>query len=70
VKDYSYNLPLTTWHSPLEKTMLRKIYYALGIGVILLYTTSSWLGWEFWNSGQSRSIIGVPFISTGYRGGK
>ncbi|MDQ3634766.1 MAG: hypothetical protein ACR2MD_13985 [Aridibacter sp.] len=50
--------------------MLRKLYYAMGIGVILLYTTSSWLGWEFLNSGRNRSIIGVPFISTGYRGGK
>jgi hypothetical protein len=50
--------------------MLRKIYLAFGVGVLLLYTTSSWLGWEFLNSGQNRSFIGVPFISTGYRGGK
>lgn len=41
----------------------------MGIGVILMYTTSSWLGWEFWNSGKNRSFIGVP-IATGFRGGK
>ncbi|MCO6511299.1 MAG: hypothetical protein J5I65_10965 [Aridibacter famidurans] len=50
--------------------MLRKIYYAFALGVILLYSTSAWLGWEFWNAGQSRSFLGVPFIYTGYRGGK
>ncbi len=50
--------------------MFRKLYYVMGIGVILMYTTSSWLGWEFWNSGKYRSFIGVPFISSGYRGGK
>ncbi len=35
-----------------------------------MYTTSSWLGWEFANSGKSRSFLGVPFIYTGFRGGK
>ena len=50
--------------------MFRKLYYAMGIGAILLYSTSSWLGWEFWNSGKNRSFLGVPFVSSGYRGGK
>ena len=50
--------------------MLRKIYYIFGIGVILAYTTSSWLGWEIFNSGKYRSTLGIPFISSGYRGGK
>ena len=50
--------------------MLRKLYYLIGIGAILFYTTSSWLGWELFNSGRNRSFIGVPFVSTGYRGGK
>ncbi|NNE98795.1 MAG: hypothetical protein HKN25_07220 [Pyrinomonadaceae bacterium] len=50
--------------------MLRKLYYAAGILVILSYATSAWLGWEFLNSGRYRSFLGVPFISSGYRGGK
>ena len=50
--------------------MLRKIYYLFGIGVILAYSGASLLGWEFLNSGKYRSVLGVPFISSGYRGGK
>lgn len=50
--------------------MFRKLYYAFAIGVILLYSTSAWLGWEFWNSGRMRSFLGVPFIYSSYRGGK
>ncbi len=50
--------------------MLRKIYYIFGVGVILTYTTASWFGWEIFNSGNYRSTLGVPFISSGYRGGK
>ena len=50
--------------------MIRKIYYIFGIGVILAYTTASWLGWEIFNAGKYRSTLGVPFISSGYRGGK
>ena len=42
--------------------MFRKLYYVFAIGVILLYSTSSWLGWEFWNSGQSRTFLGVPIL--------
>ena len=50
--------------------MFRKLYYLFGIGVILIYATSSWMGWEFANSGKNRSFLGVPFIYTGFRGGK
>jgi hypothetical protein len=50
--------------------MLKKLYLAFGIGVILLYSMSSFLGWEFAASG-SRSLIGVPFVTSGgFRGGK
>jgi ABC-type sulfate transport system permease subunit len=49
--------------------MLKKLYVLFGIGVILLYATSSWFGWEFANSGR-KSVFGVPFIYTGFRGGK
>ncbi|MEZ5307257.1 MAG: hypothetical protein R2684_08950 [Pyrinomonadaceae bacterium] len=50
--------------------MLRKLYYLFAIGVIGAYMTASYFGWEIFNSGQYRSTLGVPFISTGYRGGK
>lgn len=49
--------------------MLKKLYLILGLGVVLLYTTTAWFGWEVANSG-SRSRLGVPFIYTGFRGGK
>ena len=50
--------------------MLRTLFLIFGMGVVLLYATSSFMGWEFANSG-SRSIFGVPFIySGGFRGGK
>jgi len=50
--------------------MLKKLYLAFGIGVILLYSMSSFLGWEFAGSG-SRSFIGIPFVTSGgFRGGK
>jgi hypothetical protein len=49
--------------------MFRKIYLALGLGVVLLYSSAAWFGWELANSG-SRSRLGVPFIYTGFRGGK
>ena len=53
----------------LTEIMLKKLYLLFGIGVLALYVTSSWLGWEFANSGR-RSTFGVPFIYTGFRGGK
>lgn len=41
-----------------------------GLGVVLLYGISAFLGWELANSG-SKSRLGVPFIySGGFRGGK
>ncbi|HZH33361.1 MAG TPA: hypothetical protein VEX64_00905 [Pyrinomonadaceae bacterium] len=51
--------------------MLKKLYLAFGLGVILLYTTSAWLGWEFLNDGSRRGG-GSPFIffGRGFRGGK
>jgi hypothetical protein len=49
--------------------MLKTLFLIFGIGVILIYAASSWFGWEFANSG-SRSQLGVPFIYTGFRGGK
>jgi len=62
-------LPLTAYRLPLEKTMLKKLYLLFGIGVLLIYASSAWFGWEFANSG-SRSRFGMPFIYGGYRGGK
>ena len=49
--------------------MLKKLYLVLGMGVVLLYGSAAWFGWELANSG-SRSRLGVPFIYTGFRGGK
>ena len=49
--------------------MLKKLYLVLGIGVVVLYSAAAFFGWELANSG-SRSRLGVPFIYTGFRGGK
>ena len=50
--------------------MIKKaIFLTFGAGIILFYLMSSWFGWELANSG-SRSRFGVPFIYTGFRGGK
>jgi len=49
--------------------MLKKLYLLFGIGVIVLYSSAAWFGWELANSG-SKSRLGVPFIYTGFRGGK
>jgi hypothetical protein len=49
--------------------MFKKLYLVLGMGVVALYTASAWFGWEVANSG-SKSRLGVPFIYTGFRGGK
>lgn len=49
--------------------MLKAIYLIFGTGVLLLYSASAFFGWELANSGKN-SRIGVPFIYTGYRGGK
>jgi hypothetical protein len=50
--------------------MIKKaLFLTFGGGIILFYLLSSSLGWEFANSG-SRSRFGMPFIYTGFRGGK
>ena len=49
--------------------MLKKLYLVFGFGVLLLYAAGSWFGVELANSG-SHSRLGVPFIYTGFRGGK
>lgn len=49
--------------------MMKSLFLTFGIGVILLYSTASWFGWELANSG-SNSRLGMPFIYGGFRGGK
>ena len=49
--------------------MLKKLYLAGALGVVLLYGGASWFGWEIANSG-SHSRLGVPFFYSGFRGGK
>ncbi|MCC6329156.1 MAG: hypothetical protein IT174_11610 [Acidobacteria bacterium] len=49
--------------------MFKKLYVIFAMGVVLLYSAASWFGWELANSG-SKSRLGVPFIYTGFRGGK
>jgi hypothetical protein len=49
--------------------MLKKLYFVFGMAVLVLYASAAWFGWELANSG-SRSRLGVPFIYTGFRGGK
>lgn len=49
--------------------MFRKLYLVLGFGVVMVYGVASWFGWEMANSGKN-SRLGVPFIYSGFRGGK
>ena len=49
--------------------MLKVLYMIFAVGVLAFYVTASWFGWELANSG-SRSRLGMPFIYTGFRGGK
>lgn len=50
--------------------MLKTLFVIFGIGVILLYASASWFGWEFANSGAN-SRLGTPFFfGGGFRGGK
>ncbi|MGH7784092.1 MAG: hypothetical protein ACREO5_09675 [Candidatus Binatia bacterium] len=49
--------------------MMKILYIGFGTVVLLLYATASWFGWEVANSG-SHSRLGVPFIYTGFHGGK
>jgi len=67
---FTFSSLLSTLYSLLKKIMLKKLYLLFGIGVLLLYASSAWFGWEFANSG-SRSRFGVPFFyGGGFRGGK
>jgi hypothetical protein len=49
--------------------MLKKLYMVFGVGVLAVYSISSWFGWEMANAG-SKSRMGVPFFYSGFRGGK
>ena len=49
--------------------MFKAIYTIFAVGVLIAYGASAWFGWELANSG-SHSRLGVPFIYTGFRGGK
>ena len=49
--------------------MWKIIYMVFGVGVLFAYSTASWLGVEMANSG-SRSRLGMPFIYSGFHGGK
>ena len=49
--------------------MMKMLYLIFGGAVLLFYATASWFGWEIANSG-SHSRLGVPFIYTGFHGGK
>jgi len=50
--------------------MVRSLFLIFGIGVVLMYASASWFGWEFANSGKN-SIVGTPFFyGGGFRGGK
>lgn len=39
------------------------------MGVLGLYSVAAWFGWEFANAGKTRGG-GIPFIYSGFRGGK
>ena len=49
--------------------MLKILYLIFGLVVLVAYASAAWFGWEIANSGKS-SRLGVPFIYTGFRGGK
>jgi len=49
--------------------MLKAVYMVLAFAILLAYASAAWFGWEFANSG-SKSRLGIPFIYTGFRGGK
>ena len=49
--------------------MFKIIYTVFAIGVLGFYSAAAMFGWELANSG-SNSRLGVPFIYTGFRGGK
>ncbi|MFL6467500.1 MAG: hypothetical protein ACJ72Z_06035 [Pyrinomonadaceae bacterium] len=49
--------------------MFKILYMLFAAGVLVAYSAAAFFGWELGNSG-SRSRLGVPFIYTGFRGGK
>lgn len=49
--------------------MLKAIYMVLAVGVLVAYGAAAWFGWEFANAG-SNSRLGMPFIYSGFHGGK
>lgn len=49
--------------------MFKVLYMLFAGGVLVAYSTAAWFGWELANSGRN-SRLGVPFIYTGFRGGK
>lgn len=50
--------------------MVKKVLYMMfGGAVLFFYASAAWLGWEIANAG-SKSRLGVPFIYSGFRGGK
>jgi hypothetical protein len=49
--------------------MIKILYIIFAAAVLIAYSAAAWFGWELANSG-SRSRLGVPFIYTGFRGGK
>jgi len=49
--------------------MFKTLYLIFAVVVLVLYASAAWFGWEIANSG-SRSRLGVPFIYSGFRGGK
>ena len=48
---------------------MKTLYVVFAGAVLLFYASASWFGWEIANSG-SHSRLGVPFIYTGFHGGK
>jgi len=49
--------------------MLKKLYLIAALGIVGLYASGSWFGWELANSG-SHSRLGMPFFYSGLHGGK
>jgi len=49
--------------------MLKKLYLIAALGIVGLYASGSWFGWELANSG-SHSRLGAPFFYSGFHGGK
>lgn len=49
---------------------MKILYTFFALGVISIYTVTTFLGWELGSSGRNSFFGGVPFLSGGYRGGK